>query len=105
MESIGIVYMLRKKRLTVLVGANVSGREKGPLLVIGKFKNPRRFKNKNSLPVQYRPNKKAWATLILFQEYIRNLDAMCHAKKPNVLIYFYQCTTAYGELLNLKLSN
>ena len=40
-----------KTRLTALVGANMDGSEKYPLLVIGKFKNPRAFKNVTHLPL------------------------------------------------------
>ena len=42
-----------KDRITVLVGANADGSEKLPLLVIGKSKKPRCFKNVRSLPVNY----------------------------------------------------
>lgn len=48
-----------KERLTVLVGANMDGSEKLPLLVIGKSAKPRCFKNAN-IPVDYTANKKAW---------------------------------------------
>ena len=50
-----------KDRLTVLVGASMSG-EKLPLYVIGKSEKPRAFKNVQKLPVTYHPNKKAWMT-------------------------------------------
>ncbi|XP_033213985.1 tigger transposable element-derived protein 4-like [Belonocnema kinseyi] len=44
------------------VCANVSGKGKLELLVIGKSKNPRRVKGVKSLPVLYESNKKAWMT-------------------------------------------
>lgn len=50
---------LSKERLTVLVGANMSGSDKLKLLVIGKSKNPRCFKGITSLPVTYESNSKA----------------------------------------------
>lgn len=50
-----------KERITVLVGSNMSGTEKLPLLVIGKSAKPRCFKNKEP-PVQYKANQKAWMT-------------------------------------------
>jgi hypothetical protein len=52
-----------KERITVLVGSNASGTEKLPLMVIGKSKNPRCFKNA-ILPdeIKYEANKKAWMT-------------------------------------------
>ncbi|XP_033223555.1 tigger transposable element-derived protein 4-like [Belonocnema kinseyi] len=51
-----------KDRITVMVCANMSGKEKLELLVIGKSKNPRCFKGAKSLPVLYGSNKKAWMT-------------------------------------------
>ncbi|VDO38331.1 unnamed protein product [Heligmosomoides polygyrus] len=50
-----------KERITVLVGSNMSGTEKMPLLVIGKSRSPRCFKNA-SVPVDYEANQKAWMT-------------------------------------------
>ena len=47
-----------KDRITVLVGSNSDGSEKLPLLIIGKSKNPRCFKNVKSLPVEYTSSKK-----------------------------------------------
>ena len=49
-----------KDRITVLVCSNMSGSEKLPLLVIGKFAKPRCFKIARSIPVQYEANKRAW---------------------------------------------
>ena len=50
---------LSKARITLLVGANMSGTEKLEILVIGNSANPRCFKNIHSLPVKYRSNKKS----------------------------------------------
>lgn len=54
-----------KERLTVVVGANMDGSEKLPLLVIGKSAKPRCFKNAE-IPVDYKANSKAWMTSKLF---------------------------------------
>jgi hypothetical protein len=54
-----------KERITVLIGANMSGTEKLPLLVIGKSAKPRCFKNKD-VPLDYTANKKAWMTGDIF---------------------------------------
>lgn len=51
-----------KERLTILLGANMDGSEKLPLLAIGKSANPRSFKNVRRLPIEYSNNKKAWMT-------------------------------------------
>ena len=55
---------LSKERITVLLTANADGSEKLKPLVIGKYENPRCFKNikKKSLPVDYYSNKSAWMT-------------------------------------------
>lgn len=47
----------QKMRLTIMVGANADGSEKLPLLAIGKYANPRCFKNVKELPVDYVNNK------------------------------------------------
>lgn len=56
-----------KERITVLVCANMDGSDKLPLLVIGKFQNPRCFKNVKTLPTKYDSNTKAWMTGKLFK--------------------------------------
>ncbi|VVD04997.1 unnamed protein product, partial [Leptidea sinapis] len=53
----------------------MDGTEK-KLMVIGKSKNPRRFKNIKKLPVTYKANKSAWMTSQLFEEKeLRNCPA------------------------------
>ena len=42
-----------KERITALVAANMTGTDKLPLLIIGKFKNPRCFKNVSHIGVDY----------------------------------------------------
>ena len=56
---------LSKERVAVLVGANLSGKKKIKLMVIGKAKNPRCFKNVKTLPVTYENNKKGWMTFAM----------------------------------------
>ena len=63
-----------KERITVAVCANMDGSDKMQLLVIGKFQNPRCFKNVKSLPVQYFANRKAWMVLEIFEGWLRKLD-------------------------------
>ena len=46
-----------KQRITLLVGANMSGSEKFPLLEIGSSKKPRAFKNKE-IPLSTRQTRK-----------------------------------------------
>ena len=81
-----------KERLTVLAGANSDGTEKLPLLVIGKSKKPRCFKNVRSLPVQYDASKKAWMTASLFETWVRTLDRQfCHQKR-RIILFLDNCT-------------
>lgn len=55
-------YKKSKERLTVLACCNKSGDNKLTLLVVGKSKRPRAFKNVNvaNLPVLYTNQKNAW---------------------------------------------
>ena len=55
-----------KERLTILIIVNQTGSDK-QMLVIGKYGNPRCFKNKN-VPVPYFFNKKAWMTSEIWQQ-------------------------------------
>jgi hypothetical protein len=63
---------LSKDRITVLACAKADRTEKRILLVIGKSKNPRCFKNVKSLPVHYSTNKKAWMTSDLSEVKLRH---------------------------------
>ena len=66
-----------KDRITVLVCSSMSGSEKLPLLVIGKFAKPRCFKNARSIPVQYEANKRAW---MVSGSWLSKLDIKCQKK-------------------------
>ena len=69
-----------KDRITVMVGGNMSGTMKVPLLVVGKSENPRGFNQqkqlnlKSSYKMFYSFNKSAWVTKQLFKEYIEYLN-------------------------------
>lgn len=91
-----------KQRLTVMCATNMDGSDKLPLLVIGKSKNPRCFKNVKSLPVLYESNTKAWMTSILFEKWILELDEKFAKEKRNVLMFVDNCT-AHPKSLQRKL--
>ncbi|XP_071043141.1 tigger transposable element-derived protein 4-like [Parasteatoda tepidariorum] len=95
---------MSKEHLTVLVGRNAPGTEKLPLLVIGKYRNPRCFKNVKTYPLDYKSNKKSWMTLVLLEDYVRKLDRKFFAKKRKVKL-FMDKWTAHSDLLNLKAVN
>lgn len=44
----------------MFVATNMSGTEKKKIMVLGKSKNLRCFKNMKRLPVTYKANKLAW---------------------------------------------
>jgi len=57
-----------KDRVTIMICSNVSGTHKIPLLVIGKVKKPRCFKNIKVLPVVYKAQRSGWMDRIIFKE-------------------------------------
>jgi len=67
-----------KERITVGLCVNSTGTEKMVPLVIGKYANPRCFKNINlkNVGVFYRSNKKAWMNRLIFQEWLKNFDKL-----------------------------
>lgn len=60
---------VNKERLTFMPCANMDGSLKLPLMLIGKFQNPRALKNLSELPVYYRASKNAWMTRELFKRW------------------------------------
>ena len=56
-----------KVRITGMSAASATG-EKVPLLVIGKSKNPRCFKNVKSLPCSYKSQAKSWMDSYIFTQ-------------------------------------
>lgn len=68
-------FKMQKDRITVMVCANASGEHRLPLLVIGKSKKPRAFKNinLNALPVNYYAQKSAWMDKTIFNEWFHKI--------------------------------
>ncbi|GFS30588.1 tigger transposable element-derived protein 2 [Trichonephila inaurata madagascariensis] len=67
-ESTAPGLKVSKERVTVMVCANASGTHSLPLLVIGKSKKPRCFKNFSCLPTLYKAQKSAWMNSALFSD-------------------------------------
>lgn len=65
-ECTGVKY--GKKRITIMLGANMSETEELKFYAIGKAMKPRCFNGVKSLSVNYRSNKKACMTSSLFSE-------------------------------------
>ncbi|XP_054724765.1 tigger transposable element-derived protein 4-like [Uloborus diversus] len=91
-----------KERLTVLLCCNSEG-EFEVLLVIGKAKKPRCFKNINpkTLSVQWYFNRKAWMTQNIMIEWLTALDdKMCKTNRK-ILLFLDNCR-AHPQNLKLK---
>lgn len=82
---------MSKERITVLLTTNMTGTEKKQVLVIGKAKNPRCFKNVKSLPVIYESNKKAWMTSDIFTRFICKWDKELRHSKKKILLLVDNC--------------
>jgi hypothetical protein len=81
-----------KERLTLALCCNKGGSDKLPLWVIGKYKNPRCFKNVNlgNLGYTYQSNAKAWMTQIIFLEWLNAFDL--HVANRKILLVFDNCS-------------
>ncbi|XP_064488392.1 tigger transposable element-derived protein 4-like [Ornithodoros turicata] len=90
-----------KVRITVLVGANMSGTDKLKLLVIGKAKSPRCFKHVKTLPVDYTANSKSWMTQALFEQWLRGMDRRFVREKRKVLFLVDNCP-GHGDVAGLS---
>ncbi|CAH2245025.1 jg17422 [Pararge aegeria aegeria] len=84
---------MSKTRITIMVAANMTGSCKRKLLVIGKSKKPRCFKNIRSLPVTYENNVKSWMTSEIFERWLRNWDAELKANNKKILLLVDNCPT------------
>ncbi|NXK98194.1 TIGD4 protein, partial [Formicarius rufipectus] len=90
------VGKLSKERITVVVGTNMDGSEKLPLLVIGKNKSPHSFKD-----VDYEANDEAWMTSEVFQQWVHKLDGRFQAQQRQVVI-LVDSLPAHTEVKNLS---
>ena len=84
---------MSKVRVTVLVGANMSGTEKLPLLVIGKSRNPRCFAGMKTKPLRYENNTKSWMTRAIFTEYLKRLNKQTLLDNRNILLFVDNCSS------------
>ncbi|XP_051174284.1 jerky protein homolog-like [Leptopilina boulardi] len=75
------------ERVTILVCANASGSHRMPLLLIGKSKKPRCFKN-IKIPLIYKNQKSAWMDTKIFYDWLLSADDDTDAQV--VLTFFKQ---------------
>lgn len=96
-----------KKRITVLLCANMDGSDKRPLLVIGKSAKPRCFKGNRSLPVKYMANTRAWMTRAIFGEWVQAFDRDMGRQGRKVCLLLDNCSAHIieddAELENVQL--
>ncbi|XP_042227861.1 tigger transposable element-derived protein 4-like [Homarus americanus] len=90
-----------RKRLTVLLGANMSGTEKLPLLVIGKSATSRCFRGVQTLPGSYVRDREAKLTPGVFENWLRELDEVFYQSKRSVVMVVNN-TPAHPHLTDLK---
>ncbi|KAM3936770.1 tigger transposable element-derived protein 4-like [Leptodactylus fuscus] len=93
---------MSKERITVLVTTNADGSEKIPILVIGKYKKPRCFKNVRTLPCEYKNNTKAWMTGDFFVQFLRALDAKMGTRNRKVALFLDCCPAHPQEVEGLR---
>lgn len=99
----------RKDRVTMMVCANMDGSEKKQLLIIGKSKNPRCFKNLNinNLPVNYEANTNAWMTTTIMTKWLVEWDEQLAENGRKILLFLDNCSAhpprLQESLMNIKL--
>lgn len=81
-----------KERVSVLVGANMSGTEKLKLLVIGRSMEPRCFRNKKALPVVYHNSEKSWMNGDLFIEFLKKLNYKMKKNNRKIALIIDNCS-------------
>ncbi|CAG8742791.1 2285_t:CDS:2 [Rhizophagus irregularis] len=102
-----------KERLSIALCANADGSHKLPPLIIGKYANPRCFKNINirNLSMTYRNNNKAWMLTTLFQDWLRDFDRQIEAGqyiqdlKMSVLQVIQYIIQGWNEVTTETISN
>lgn len=94
---------LSKERLTILFCVSMTG-HKEELLVIGKAKHPRAFKNVDAreLPATWKSNKKAWMTREIMTEWLLQLDRKMGIQKRKIILFL---DNAGSHPRELKLKN
>lgn len=96
---------MSKDRISVMLAANLNGTEKKKLLVIGKAKQPRCFKHKPQLPVDYYANSRAWMTSSIFEDYLQKWDQQLISRRRKIVLVVDNCPAhpKISTLTNIKL--
>ena len=95
-----------RERLSIALCTNADGSHKLAPLIIGKYANPRCFKNVqvHNLAMMYRSNSKAWMLATIFQEWLKDFDhQILHKHKgQHVLLLVDNCSSHKVLGLNLQ---
>jgi hypothetical protein len=77
-----------KTRITLALTANAAGTDVLPVLFLGRAEKPRCFKRKSGedFGFQYKANKKAWMTGVVFREWLRGFDRDMRSEGWHVLL-------------------
>ena len=89
-----------KERITCLLTCSMAG-EKKKILVVGKSKNPRCFKNVNPLPVDYEANSNSWMTGGIWESFLRAWDKDLKKKNRKILLLADNCS-AHTQVTGLS---
>ena len=91
---------LSKTCITGMEAANAMG-DKLPMLVIGKTKNPRCFKNIKFSPCRYRNQRKSWMVGKMLEEWLRELGRK-FAFEGRIVAFVIDSCPAHPHIFNLK---
>ena len=80
-----------KQRLTMLIGANMTGEDKLDPLIIGKSANPRCFRGIQHIPLPYCSNSKAWMTSQIWTEWMNKFDTRMRKERRKVALIIDNC--------------
>ena len=95
-----------KDRITVSLCTNADSTEKEKLLVIGKSKNPRCFKNfHHELYVDYKNNQRSWMTGEIYVNWLKSFNSKMQLQNRHLLLLLDNAPThvATKPLSNVKL--
>ncbi|GFO31780.1 tigger transposable element-derived protein 6 [Plakobranchus ocellatus] len=79
----------------------MTGSEKRPLVITGKYDKSRCLKNIRTLPVTYKANKKAWMIGSIFEEWVRKLDWNFPLQGRSVVLFIDNCS-AHPQITGLS---
>ncbi|KAJ8892938.1 hypothetical protein PR048_005519 [Dryococelus australis] len=90
-----------KERINVFFCWNMVGDLEKPF-VVGKAANPRSFKglDRDSLPVQWKSNKKSWMTAAIMEEWLHGFNLKMKNQNRKVLLFLDNAT--YHPRIKLK---